>query len=330
MAKTTTKQKAEAELFNAPATQTAEQAAAGKAVAKREPRGGAKVPAKAVDEARVVPMTGLAEILGVFERLAINPNVNPDSLDKLLAVQERLIDRNAKLAFDQAFVAMTPELPMIRKEGRIIVREKDAHGKRTGEETQNTPYPKWETTGEQIKPVLAAYGFGLSHRISSVVEAERRVRVTAVLRHIGGHTDDSCYFDLPADTTGSKNNNQAWASSVTYAKRHTAFAVLGLITEGDDDDAKASGRSIVAGDPLTPEEYDELVNFAAAVQCGAPHLLKHLNDTRPKKHPEMKAVEDLPRIRFQEAIDALKSYDANKRARAAEQQAGQQKNGAEK
>jgi ERF superfamily len=315
MSKTTTRKKADAgdELF-APPAQTADEAAKGKAVAKREPK---SVPIKTAEE-RVVPMTGIAEILGVFERLAVNPNVNPDSLDKLLAVQERLIDRNAKLAFDQAFVAMTPKLPLIRKEGRIIVREKTASGKRDGEETQNTPYPKWETTGEQIKPVLAEYGFGLGHRIGSVIDGgERRVRVTAILRHVGGHTDDGCYFDLPADTTGSKNNNQAWASSVTYAKRHTAFAVLGLVTEGDDDDAARTGRAVVLGEPLTPEELEKLIEFAGAVQCPEARLVKHLNSKRPKGHPEIEKIADLPCGRFEEAIEALRSYEQNAKAREA-------------
>jgi hypothetical protein len=325
MAKTTTKPKAQdAELFNAPPTQTAEQAAAGKAVAKADPK---KKTVPIRTEERVVPMTGISEILGVFERLAVNKDVNPDSLDKLLAVQERLIDRNAALAFNQAFVEMTPELPLIRKEGRIIVREKTATGRRDGEETQNTPYPKWDTTGEQIKPILHKYGFGLGHRIGSVIESgERRVRVTAVLRHVGGHVDDSCYFDLPADATGSKNNNQAWASSVTYAKRHTAFAVLGLVTEGDDDDAKKSGRALVVGDPLTEEELEKITEFAAACMCGEPTLIGHLNKTKPKNHPTLEKLADLPRSRFDETITALQGYDANRRAREPQQmKAGDEK-----
>lgn len=312
MTKTTTKPK-DAELFNAP--QTAEQAASGKAVAKHEPK---KTIAIMTDE-RVVPMTGLAEILGVFERLAQNKDVNPDSLDKLLAVQERLIDRNAALAFNQAFVEMTPELPLIPKLGRIIVREKTASGKRDGEETQNTPYPKWETTGELIKPILQRHGFGLGHRITSIVESgERRVRVAAVLRHVGGHVDDSCYFDLQADATGSKNNNQAWASSVTYAKRHTAFAVLGLVTEGDDDDAKKSGRAIMVGDPLTEEELEKIIEFSAACLCHEPTLVKHMNKTKPNGHPDIKKIAELPRSRFEETITALQGYDANRRQREAE------------
>jgi hypothetical protein len=271
-------------------------------------------------------MTGLAEILGVFERLAVNKDVNPDSLDKLLAVQERLIDRNAKLAFDQAFVAMTAELPLIPKLGRIIFQEKTTSGRRDGDIAQNTPYPKWETTGELIKPVLQKHGFGLSHRMSSIIEnGERRLRVTARLIHVGGYTDEGCYFDLLADTTGSKNNAQAWASSSTYAKRHTAFAVLGLLTEDDDDDAKGSGRPVVMGDPLTEEELEKIKEFGSAALCSEPALVSHLNKTRPKGHPEIKKLADLPRSRYDEAVQAISSYDANRRAREADASKATQK-----
>jgi hypothetical protein len=308
----------EVSLFASPPDEITAPPPAGKnAVAVRTPKA-SKPPAAPTSQQQVVPMTGIAEILGVFERLAVNKDVNPDSLDKLLAVQERLIDRNAELAFNQAFVEMTRQLPLIPKSGRIIVREKTASGKRDGDETQNTPYPKWEITGEKIKPVLHDNGFGLGHRIESVIESgERRVRVRAVLRHVGGHVDDSCYFDLPADTTGSKNNNQAWASSVTYAKRHTAFAVLGLVTEGDDDDAKSSGRAIVVGDPITPEDLDRLIEFARAAECPGAKLVAYLNEKKPPKHPAMTELAELPKSRFDEALAAIQSYESNKRARAA-------------
>lgn len=301
----------ESELFNAPPT--AEQAATGKAVAVRKPRA---APEKI--ESRVVPVTGLAEIIGAVERMSANPATNADVADRMLTMLERLMDRQARLAFNRAFVEMTAELPPIPKKGRIIVLEKTASGRRDGAEQQNTPYAKWETTAELIKPKLRQYGFGIQHRISTTIDGtERRVRVTAVLRHDEGHVDDSCYFDLAADSTGSKNNAQAWASSVSYAKRHTAFAVLGLIAEGEDDDAKSSGKPVIIGDQMTEEEVIQVREFAEAVECPLPALLDHLNKKRPKNHPAAKTLGDLPQSRLQEALDALKSWEANAPARKA-------------
>jgi len=310
--------KSEAELF-APA-ETEEQAKAGKpsrAVAKRSDTEKGRF--EKLEPTKVIPVSGLSEILGTFERLAVNPNVNPDTLNKLLDVQERLLAKNAEQEFNRSFVEMQPHLPIITKDGRIVVREKDKDGKRTGEIIQDTGYAKWETVLPLIKPILADHGFGINHRVTTHDPATRRV--TAILRHIGGHVDDSCYFDVTIDTSGSKNNIQGWASSVSYGKRHSAFAVLTIATKDEDDDGQKSGRAMVDGEPLTAHEMEQVIELAGAVECGKEHLLKHLNKTRPKRHQELKRLEDLPRSRFDDAIAALNSYESNKRAREAEAKA---------
>jgi hypothetical protein len=315
---------ADASLFAAPATEgqqealppTAEQASKG-AVAIRTPKA-AKVAAVRPSPAPQTADADLVAILQTYERLADKPNVTPDALGKLLDVQELWRARKAQLAFEEAFAQMQPNLPVVEKDGRIIVREKTSTGKRDGEEMQNTPYAKWETAWLALRPILGEYGFSLRHRIATVIDGtERRVRITAVLSG-HGHTDDSCYFDLPADSTGSKNNNQAWASSVSYGKRHTGFAILGIVAKGEDDDAKASGKPVIVGEPMTPEHLERLIEFAGAVQCPEPHLVKHLNSTRPKNHPELAKLADLPMSRFDEAITALRSYESNRKAREAD------------
>lgn len=259
----------------------------------------------------VVPVGGdLQSVLATFERLAVNPAVNPDSLGKLLDVQERLLDRRAKDMFDAAVIAMQTDLPPITKDGHIAYDDKPS-GRGKG---AKIGYAKWETIDALVKPILKAHGLGLTHRIGTAPDG--RVRVTAVLRG-HGHTDDSCYFDLQADSGGGKNNVQAWASSVSYAKRHTACAVLNIITKDEDDDAKASGRPAVLGQPLTTEQLDQLVTFRDAVECPAAKLVAHLNQHRPSGHPELEKLDDLPTTRFDEAIEALRGYEANAAAKAA-------------
>lgn len=280
---------ADASMFDAPPTEK-------QAVAVREP----------ASASQVAQFGG--DFLAMIERLAVNPAADPAKLGPILDFQERILNRNARDAFDAAMIEMQPNLPEITKDGRIIVKEKTATGRRDGEETQNTPYAKWEVMMPLIKPILYEHGFALRHRIGTAPDG--RVRVTAIL--IGhGHTDDSCYFDLGADTTGSKNNAQAWASSVSYAKRHTASAVLNIVTKGEDDDGRASGRPIVLGDPLTPEELAQVVDLAGAAMCPAPRLIEHMNKKRPKNHPEIDDLAKLPRNRFDEVVAAIRSYEAN-------------------
>lgn len=300
------------------------------AIARREPVR-ASAPAKrkpagkhgARETARVIPMTDPAQIMDMIERLAGNRDVDPDKLDRLLSLQERLLARNAEIAFNAAFVEMQPHLPIVDKDGRIIVKEKDERtGKRTGEEIQNTQYAKWETIGEAIKPILHEYGFAISHRISATGEkAEKEAgttsglrRVTAILRHIDGHVDDSCYFDALCDTSGSKNNIQGWGSGIKYGMRYTGCAALNIITRDmPDDDGKGTGGPAVFGDPLSAEELQKLLEMLDAVGCRALQFLKYMNDNRPKKHPIADKIADLPSSRFDESIKALQGFDANRR-----------------
>lgn len=284
------------------------------AVAPRRPR----APAPATIE----PAADAAMIWQSIERMATNKDVDAEKLDKLLSLQERMLDRGARTAFDTAMIAMQPKLPVIEKDAAIIVREKDNRGARTGEITQNTPYAKWEKIVPLIKPVLARYGFSLTHRSSTAPSG--KLRVTAILKG-HGHTDDSCYLDLEADGTGSKNNAQAWASALSYAKRHTACAVLNIVTReasAEDDDGKASGAPLVKGDALNVEQAQTVLDLCEAVRCSHQHFLKHMNATRPRSHPEITAVGFIPQSRFDEAIAALNGYESTKRARAAETMKG--------
>lgn len=284
-------------------------------------RGRQVLPSEPAPRARdlVAAEPAIDPFVAMIERVVANPAVDADKLSKIIDAQERVMAINARRAFDAAFVEMQPELPVITRDGRIVVREKDDRGRRTGEKTQDTPYAKWETIDEIVKPILHRHGFALSHRISTAPPdetKERRVRVTAILRG-HGHVEDDCYFDLMADSTGSKNNAQAWASSVSYAKRHTGVAVLNIITKAEDDDGKSSGKPMVVGDTITPEHLFQLRDMIDAVECPLETYINHLNNKKPRNHPDIDDLSSLPDSRFEEAIAHLRLYEQNKKGRDA-------------
>jgi len=183
------------------------------------------------------PASDTTSLLQVITRAASDPAVDIDKMERLMAMHERMVARDAKAAFAAALSEMQPELPVIDRRGRIEVREKDAQGKRNGEIQQSTPYALWEDINEAIRPVLHKYGFALAFRIKK--EADR-VEVTSVLSHNQGHSDE-CTLSLPMDTTGSKNNVQAIGSSISYGKRYGALALLNITTRGEDDDGRKAG-----------------------------------------------------------------------------------------
>lgn len=166
-----------------------------------------------------------ADMLAMIERMAVNPNIDPDKLERLIAMKKDIDATSARLAFNSALAKMTGELPAIEKKGA----------------SNNGAYGKWEDIQDAILPVLSRHGFALSFKTASDADS---ITVTAILHHEAGH-DDSTDLRLPADKSGSKNNVQAVGSSVSYGKRYTASALLNLRIGGEDDDGRDGGGGFI-------------------------------------------------------------------------------------
>ena len=167
-------------------------------------------------------------LLSMIERMIANPDLDMARVEKLLDLQERTMAVQAKAEFDEAFSHMQAELPVIEERG-------DAAGRYT--------YARWEDVMSQIKPVLSKWGFGLHFETSN---DDTSVTVVGVLSR-GGHERRSTQT-MPFDTSGSKASNRlhAQGSSLSYAKRYVAFALLNLTsTRSEDDDGKKGGTKMI-------------------------------------------------------------------------------------
>jgi hypothetical protein len=170
-------------------------------------------------------------LLNVIASAARDPNVDIDKMERLIAMQERVQDRNAKAAYFAALAQMQPGLPVIAERGGI----KDRSGN-----VQST-YALWEDVNEAIRPALAKHGFALSFRVK---RTEAEIIVTGILSHREGHSEET-ELSLPTDTSGSKNAVQAVGSSTSYGKRYTAYALLNITSTGEDDDGHRAGMAPV-------------------------------------------------------------------------------------
>jgi hypothetical protein len=182
-------------------------------------------------------------LMAVIERAARDPSVDIDKMERLLAMQERVVARAAKAAYANAFAAMQDELPEIPERGQ-------GHG--------SIRYALWEDINDLIKPVLSRHGFALSFRTGRTEAGT--LTVTAVLTHREGHSDETT-MELPTDKSGSKNDVQAVGSSTSYGKRYTAQALLNLTSRGEDDDGHAAG----AGPKVSEAQLKELLALAESV-----------------------------------------------------------------
>lgn len=170
--------------------------------------------------------TDSAAIISVIERAALSPDVDVSKMERLLEMQERIMDRNAKAAFTAAQARMQPELPAIQKRGEIENKGR----------VQST-YGRWEDIDRAIRPILTKHGFSLSFRTE---RGDGVLNVTAVLSHVEGHSDETT-LPLPFDGSGNKNAVQGVGSTLSYGKRYTAGALLNLVFTDEDDDGENAG-----------------------------------------------------------------------------------------
>lgn len=118
-----------------------------------------------------------------------------------------------------------------------------------------------------------------------------RIEVTGVLSHREGHFEETM-LSLPMDTTGSKNNVQAIGSSISYAKRYTAGALLNITSRGEDDDGTAAGAAPV----ISEEQLKKLQTLAGEVGGDIAKLCGHF---------KIEALPDLPVAKFAEAVGIM-------------------------
>lgn len=184
-------------------------------------------------------------LLAVIERAARDPAVDIDKMERLLALQERVQERNAVAAFNDALAEMQPRLPIITERGRIIIRDKSDSAKIT----QETPYALWEDINEAIRPLLHEHGFALTFKTGTA--ADGKLVVTGILKHRFGHQEEAA-IPLPHDSSGSKNAVQAIGSSLSYGKRYAAIQLLNITTKGEDDDGATATNMRAGGEEPMP------------------------------------------------------------------------------
>lgn len=188
-------------------------------------------------------------LLAVIERAARDPAVDIDKMERLLAMQERVQERLAKQAFTEAKIAMRPELPEVTMKGHIVIRDKN----NANLIIQDTPFARFEDIHDAVMPTLTQHGFDLAFR--NGLSPDGKVRVTTILSHVGGHSEETV-FDLPHDSSGSKNSVQAVGSSTSYGKRYGVLSALNIKVAGEDDDGAAASYKDSKGEPLPRTKLD--------------------------------------------------------------------------
>lgn len=227
-------------------------------------------------------------------QLAIEKGVDVEVIERLVALQERVMERNAEAAMAQALAAFQAECPP-------IPRVRTAEVKKNGVKQYEYTFAPLEKIVEVIRPYLTKNGLSFTHD-SAILQGA--VEITCTLQHIEGAKRTST-FTGPVDNSGGKNPLQAVGSARSYGRRYTLVDVLGLTTddEQDDDGVRAHRNGRDDGEPEALSA-DQLANLDA--------LIEEVNADKPKflKFMRVASLADIHPRDYARAISALESKRA--------------------
>lgn len=177
---------------------------------------------------------------------AVQQGASVETLEKLMALQERHEKNHARRAFDMAIAKAKASI------GPIVKRQEVDFTGAKGR--TNYKYESLADIDAQVDPILASHGLSCRYRSN---DDGSNVTVTCVIAHELGHFEETS-LSGPADMSGNKNPYQGKGSAVTYLQRYTKKIALGLSATVDDD---AQGASVVETPrvkTVTPEQYIQL------------------------------------------------------------------------
>ena len=234
-----------------------------------------------VDDERSVATTPMQ----MLDR-ALESGAGLETIEKLMALQERWESGQARKAFNEAFAAFKSEAV------RIVRNRRVNDGPLMGRS-----YAELTAFVEAATPALSKHGLSASWDITR--DDKDWIEVTCVIEHaLGGNKRVS--LGGPIDTGGAKSPLQARISTITYLERATFKAATGLAERGDDDDG--------AGPTSEPITAEQLANLRKEIQTAG------ADEDAFCKWLRVETLADLPASRFWDAVKGLQV----KKARAAE------------
>jgi ERF superfamily len=196
-------------------------------------------------------------------QMAVDKNADIDKLEKLLEMKRRWDADEAKKAFIKALNAFKADPPEIVKDRHVAYKEVRYN------------YATLANVCDQVTGALSKHG--ISHRWRTEQPSEGLIRVTCILTHDMGHSEETTLAAGP-DSTGSKNAIQALGSAVKYLQRYTLLAATGLEAGDADNDGRSTAK------------WEELQQYLDAIALC--HNLEILQTTFGEGFKKAMAAED--------------------------------------
>jgi hypothetical protein len=222
-------------------------------------------------------------ILSVIARAAADPSVDIDKLERLLEMQERVIARDAEMAFNIAMNAAQTEMRPIAA---------NASNPQT-----KSRYATFDKLDRVLRPIYTNHGFSLSFDEGDSPKPDH-VRVLCYVSHVSGHTR-TYHRDMPADGKGAKGGDvmtktHAAGAAGSYGARYLLKGIFNVAVGEEDNDG--NDRS----EPIDNVRFKLLCDLADAVKADTEKFCRHL---------KVDSLKNLPAARYDDALRLLKEKD---------------------
>lgn len=225
------------------------------------------------DEQTLVANTPMALLT-----MAISNDLDIAKLKELLALQKEWKADRAKEEFNAAFSKFQSIVPDMSKNKNVNYQPKDPNKKAV-----NYNYQDLGDIGKNIKGALSECGLSYNWETEEINDD---ISVYAILKHSGGHELRGKPLKAKADTSGGKEGLHAKGSTITFLKRYTLTAILGLTTSEKDDDGRAAMKASAAENPdlsvgddacpmIKDEDYKTAMKKVIAGEMTVDHVLKN-------------------------------------------------------
>lgn len=186
----------------------------------------------------LAPVTDVPSLV----RLAIEQGVEVEVLERLVALQERVTDRNARTEFFKSLKAFQDDCPPLYKSETAKIAT-------SGGGSYSYSFAPLDKIAKTVRPVLDKHGLSYSWTTEPSGDV-RTLNVVCILRHVDGHEDRSM-FPVPTETKAAMSGAQKHGAALTYGQRMSLVSVLGITATDDVDGAEGV-------EPITQDQIAEL------------------------------------------------------------------------
>lgn len=210
------------------------------------------------DLERIDPQPAQSGMLQAVLQAMRDPSIDPERLEKFLAIGRTLEADQARRDYIAAFMGVKDALRDIKinKRGRIVYEPKG------GKPGSVVKFMKYEDIAAAVKPVLAKHGMAATYSYEYTQNPPKVIAVMTVI-HRAGHFQEFRSVPLPmVDSSGGKNDVQGAGSIGSYGRRYVVCPAFDIVAEDEDDNGSGKSEPV----PVTQDQIDRFTDIIQECQ----------------------------------------------------------------